>query len=139
MFHRLPLASGSCPTLPAFLGVVLVWRCLCRQKPPYVAEAGVYILALEVNDHENALALVHRGDVWCIVHHVSGVNTLKDPAGNLRIRAGLGPERRQTCLVFRLTFYVFCQNLADPGIVRVGSGTSLLGPRGRFRAPGRGF
>ena len=33
-------------------------------------------------------------------------------------------------------FYFFCRILADPGIVRDGSGTSFLGPRGRFRAPG---
>ncbi len=34
---------------------------------------------------------------------------------------------KTTCLTFRLIFYVFC------------SGTSFPGPRGRFRAPGRGF
>ncbi len=32
-----------------------------------------------------------------------------------------------------------CRILADPGIVRDGSGTSFLGPRGRVRVPGRGF
>ncbi len=36
-------------------------------------------------------------------------------------------------------FSLFCRILADPGIVRDGSGTSFLRPRGRFRAPGMGF
>ncbi len=42
------------------------------------------------------------------------------------------------CVTFRHMFY-FCRCLADPAIVRDGSGTSFLGPRGRFRAPVRGF
>ncbi len=37
---------------------------------------------------------------------------------------------RLSCLTFRLiAFYCFCRILADPGIVRDGSGTSFLGPR----------
>ncbi len=44
-----------------------------------------------------------------------------------------------SCLTFRLIFYFCCRILADPGIVRDGSGTSVLGPRGPFRGPGRGF
>ncbi len=38
------------------------------------------------------------------------------------------------------THFLTCfRDLADPGIVRNGSGASFLGPRGRFRAPGMAF
>ncbi len=81
---------------------------------------------------------------WSWFGPASGPN----PVGNRRFLAGsfkvfgalfTQPRKPLMYLTFRLIFCFCCRILADPGIVRDGSGTSFLGPRDRFRAPGRGF
>ncbi len=64
----------------------------------------------------------------------------------LELSGALGPGWNRPQLIDSLSVpdvstHVFCccRILADPGIVRDGSGTSFLGLTGRFRAPERGF
>ena len=52
---------------------------------------------------------------------------------------GLSGERKTTCDRDVSSRAWFGDFLADPEFVRDGSGTSSLGPQGRFRAPGNGF
>ncbi len=60
------------------------------------------------------------------------------PSVEAHMRTGDGKGSRYVPNV-STHFLFFCRMMADPGLVRNGSGTSFLGPRGRFRAPGRGF